>query len=214
MHLHDYFRSSASFRVRIGLNLKGIVPERTCVHLLNNGGEQYSAAFTELNPQQLVPVLEDGDTKLIQSMAILEYLDETHPEPPFLPEGAAARARVRALSQVIACDLHPLDNLRVLKYLKDELGHSDDERNTWYRYWVAKGLATFEAMVAGHAATGSFCHGDQPGLADITLVPQIFNAKRLDCPLDGYPVLMGIFDNCMAVEAFDQAQPNNQPDAA
>ena len=213
MRLYDYFRSSASFRVRIGLNLKGIVPERASVHLLKDGGAQFADAFTGVNPQQLVPVLEDGDTVLIQSMAILEYLDETHPEPPFLPQGAAARARVRALAQVIACDLHPLDNLRVLKYLKDELGHSDDERNTWYRHWVAKGLGAFEALVAGHQATGSFCHGDQPGLADITLVPQIFNAKRLDCPLDGYPTVMAIFGNCMAVEAFDQAQPNNQPDA-
>ena len=213
MRLYDYYRSSASFRVRIGLNLKGIVPDRTPVHLLKDGGEQFSGSFTGVNPQQLVPVLEDGDTVLIQSMAILEYLDETNPEPPFLPEGAAARARVRALAQVIACDLHPLDNLRVLKYLKDELGRSEDECNAWYRYWVAKGLAAFEALVAGHKDTGSFCHGDQPGLADITLVPQIFNAKRFNCPLDDYPAVMAIFENCMTMAAFDKAQPDNQPDA-
>jgi glutathione S-transferase len=184
MRLYDYFRSSASFRVRIGLNLKGIVPDRTPVHLLKDGGEQFSGSFTGVNPQQLVPVLEDGDIVLIQSMAILEYLDETNPEPPFLPEGAAARARVRALAQVIACDLHPLDS-----------------------------LGAFEALVAGHKDTGSFCHGDEPGLADITLVPQIFNAKRFDCPLDGYPAVMAIFENCMMVPAFDKAQPDNQPDA-
>ncbi len=222
MRLYDYFRSSASFRVRIGLNLKGITVERTPVHLTKDGGEQFSPSFSTLNPQQLVPVLEDGETVLIQSLAILEYLDETHPAPPFLPTGddggddgaAAARARVRALAQIIACDLHPLDNLRVLKYLKDELGRDEDERNTWYRHWVAKGLSAFEAQLAGNDATGSFCHGDHPGLADICLVPQIFNAKRLDCPLDDYPVTMEIFDRCMEVEAFEAATPANQPDAA
>ena len=177
MRLYDYFRSSASFRVRIGLNLKGITVERTPVHLTKDGGAQFSPSFSALNPQQLVPVLEDGETVLIQSLAILEYLDETHPAPPFLPDGAEARARVRALAQIIACDLHPLDNLRVLKYLKDELGRDEDERNTWYRHWVAKGLSAFEAQLAGNDATGSFCHGDYPGLADICLVPQIFNAK-------------------------------------
>lgn len=213
MRLYDYYRSSASFRVRIGLNLKGITPERSPIHLTKNGGEQFGTEFTGLNPQQLVPVLEDGDNRLIQSMAILEYLDETHPEPPFLPEGAAARARVRALTQVIACDLHPLNNLRILKYLKDVLGHDEDERNAWYRHWVEVGLTAFEALLAGHPDTGRFCHGDRPTLADIALVPQIFNAKRFDCPLGRYPVTMAIFDNCMAEEAFDAAQPGNQPDA-
>lgn len=214
MRLYDYFRSSASFRVRIGLNLKGIEPERSLIHLLKDGGEQFGAEFTGLNPQQLVPVLVDGENRLTQSMAILEYLDETHPEPPFLPDGAVARARVRALALVIACDLHPLNNLRILRYLKDVLGHDEDERNTWYRHWVAVGLGAFEALVAAHPDTGRFCHGDRPSLADITLVPQIFNAKRLDCPLDDYPVTMGIFEACMAEPAFDAAQPANQPDAA
>jgi maleylacetoacetate isomerase len=214
MRLYDYFRSSASFRVRIGLNLKGLEVERAPIHLLKDGGEQFSPAFSTLNPQQLVPVLEDGETVLIQSLAILEYLDETHPEPPLLPGGAAARARVRALAQIIACDLHPLDNLRVLKYLKDEMDQEEEARNTWYRHWVAKGLGAFEAHLAGNEATGDFCHGDAPGLADICLVPQIFNAKRLDCPLDDYPVTMAIFRRCMEVPAFDAAQPANQPDAA
>jgi len=213
MLLYDYFRSSASFRVRIGLNLKGIVPERSPVHLLNDGGDQFSDSFIGVNPQQLVPVLEDGDLVIIQSMAILEYLEETHPEPPFLPYSAAARARVRSLAQVIACDLHPLNNLRVLKYLKDELSRSEEERNDWYRHWVSKGLAAFEALVTGHKDTGSFCHGDVPGLADITLVPQIFNAKRFNCPLDDYQAVMAIFENCMTVPAFIEAKPDNQPDA-
>lgn len=213
MRLFDYYRSSASFRVRIGLNLKGIEAERHTLHLLKDGGQQFAESFTALNPQQLVPVLEDGDVRLIQSLAILEYLDETHPEPPFLPEGAAARARVRALAQVIACDTHPLNNLRILKYLKDEMNQDEDARNAWYRYWVAKGLSAFEALVAGDAETGRFCHGNVPSLADIALVPQIFNAKRFDCPLGDYPKTMEIFENCMAVPAFDRAQPANQPDA-
>lgn len=214
MRLYDYFRSSASFRVRIGLNLKGIPVERSPVHLLRDGGEQFSEAFSDINPQQLVPVIEDEGRVLTQSMAILEYLDETHPEPPFLPKATAERARVRALAQVIACDLHPLNNLRVLKYLKDELGRSEEERNGWYRHWVAKGLGAFEALLAGHPATGPFCHGDAPGLADIALVPQIFNAKRFACSLDGYPTTMAIFDRCMENDAFDAAQPSKQPDAA
>lgn len=213
MRLHDYFRSSASFRVRIGLNLKGISADRAPVHLLREGGEQFAPAFSRLNPQQLVPVLEDGEAVLTQSMAILEYLDETRPDPPFLPETPAERARVRALAQVIACDLHPLNNLRVLKYLKDELGQPEEARDRWYRHWVAKGLNAFEALLAGHPDTGTFCHGERPGLADIALVPQIFNAKRFDCPLDGYPTTMGIFARCMELDAFDAAQPSKQPDA-
>lgn len=213
MELHDYFRSSASFRVRIGLNLKGISPERHFVHLTRGGGQQFAPAFARLNPQHLVPVLVDGEAVLTQSLAILEYLDETHPEPPFLPEDPVGRARVRALALSIACDLHPLDNLRVLFYLKDQLGQPEEARTAWYRHWVAKGLEAFEAMLAQDRATGRFCHGDVPGLADICLVPQIFNAKRFDCPLDGYPTVMRVFDACMAHPAFDAAQPSRQPDA-
>lgn len=213
MQLHDYFRSSASFRVRIGLNLKGIEPDRTTVHLTKGGGQQFSGEFTALNPQQLVPVLEDAGAVLIQSLAILEYLDETHPEPPFLPSAPAERARVRALAQLIACDTHPLNNLRVLFYLRDTLDVDEEARNAWYRHWVAKGLGAFEAMVDGDPQTGRFCHGDAPGLADICLVPQIFNAKRFDCPLDDYGTVMAVFEACMAHPAFDKAQPANQPDA-
>jgi maleylacetoacetate isomerase len=213
MELYDYFRSSASFRVRIGLNLKGLSPERHSVHLTREGGEQFGPDFTKLNPQQLVPVLADEGEAFTQSLAILEYLDETHPEPPFLPNEAAGRARVRSLALSIACDLHPLNNLRVLFYLRDQLDQPEEARNTWYRHWVAKGLEALEGALAGDTHTGKFCHGDMPGLADICLVPQIFNAKRFDCPLDAYPVVMRVFESCMTDPAFDAAQPAKQPDA-
>ncbi len=213
MELYDYFRSSASYRVRIGLNLKGLTPERHFVHLTRDGGEQFSESFSKLNPQQLVPVLVDDGNVISQSLAILEYLDETHPNPPFLPATPGARARVRALALAVACDIHPLNNLRVLFHLRDALGQEEKVRNTWYRHWVAKGLEALEASLAADSATGTFCHGNTPGLADICLVPQIFNAKRFDCPLGGYPTVMRIFDACTAHPAFDAAQPANQPDA-
>jgi maleylpyruvate isomerase len=213
MELYDYFRSSASFRVRIGLNLKGLSPERRFIHLTRDGGEQFGADFTQLNPQQLVPVLVDKGESFTQSLAILEYLDETHPEPPFLPKDAIGRARVRSLALSIACDLHPLNNLRVLFYLRDQLDQPEEARNTWYRHWVAKGLEALEGALAGNARTGDFCHGDVPGLADICLVPQIFNAKRFDCPLEAYPVVMRVFETCMTHPAFKAAHPAAQPDA-
>lgn len=213
MKLYGYFRSSASFRVRIGLNLKNIAYDLEPVHLLRDGGEQFAASFAALNPQRLVPVLADGEQLLTQSMAILEYLDENHPEPPFLPADSSGRARVRALAQIIACDIHPLDNLRVLKYLTKELEVGEEDRAIWFRHWIALGLGAMEEMMAGNAMTGKFCHGDTPALADICLVPQIFNARRFDTDLDGYPTVMRIFDACMALDAFDKAQPANQPDA-
>lgn len=213
MKLYGYFRSSASFRVRIGLNLKNIAYDLEPVHLLRDGGEQFAASFAALNPQRLVPVLADGEQLLTQSMAILEYLDENHPEPPFLPADSSGRARVRALAQIIACDIHPLDNLRVLKYLTKELEVGEENRAIWFRHWIALGLGAMEEMMAGNAMTGKFCHGDTPALADICLVPQIFNARRFDTDLDGYPTVMRIFDACMALDAFDKAQPANQPDA-
>lgn len=213
MQLYDYFRSSASFRVRIGLNLKGLSSERHFVHLTKGGGQQFAADFTQMNPQQLVPVLVDGRDAISQSLAILEYLDETRPEPPFLPKAPADRARVRALALAIACDLHPLNNLRVLFYLRDHMGQPEEARNAWYRHWVAKGLAAFESSLADDARTGAYCHGDAPGLADICLVPQIFNAKRFDCPLGDYPTVMRIFATCMTHPAFAAADPAKQPDA-
>lgn len=214
MRHYGFFRSSASYRLRIGLNLKGIAVDYIPVHLSKGGGEQFAPAFAKLNPQNLVPVLEDDGRVLTQSLAILEYLDETRPEPAILPRDPAGRARVRALSQIVACDIHPIDNLRVLNYLTNELKVSEEAKLKWYRHWVALGLSSFEALVADNPATGRFCHGDTPTLADICLVPQIFNAQRFECPLDGYPTLMRIHAECQKLDAFDRARPEKQPDAA
>jgi maleylpyruvate isomerase len=214
MKLYGYFRSSAAFRVRIALNLKGIAAEETEVVNLQ-AGDQFSGAFRAVNPQGRVPALVlDGGQVLIQSMAIMEYLEEIRPSPPLMPDDPVARARVRGLANVIACDIHPLNNLAVLNYLVAEMKVAEDDKLRWYRHWVAEGLSAFEALLANDPATGTFCHGDTPGLADICLVPQVFNAKRFDCDLGGYPILMRIFDACMALDAFDTAQPAKQPEAA
>jgi maleylacetoacetate isomerase len=212
MKLYDYFRSSAAFRLRIALNLKGLAYERAFIHLRK--GDQRSAAYLKLNPQGLVPALEDGPHLLTQSLAIIGYLDETHPNPPFMPKTPAERARVRALALAIACDIHPLNNLRVLQYLKNVLKVSDAQHDAWYRHWIAEGFTAIESMLA-HGGTGRFCHGEAPTLADICLVPQVFNAKRLykDDELKVYPSIMRIFGECMKLPAFDAAQPSKQPDA-
>lgn len=210
MKLYDYFRSSAAFRVRIGLNLKGLKPERSFVHLRK--GEQSAAPYLSVNPQGLVPALEDAGAVVVQSLAILEYLDETHPAPPFLPPAATDRARVRAIANAIACDIHPLNNLRVLKYLETVLGQGQAARDDWYRHWVIEGFRAIEAMLAD-PRTGPFCHGGTPGLADICLVPQVFNARRVNTPLEPYPRLMRVFDACMKIPAFANAEPSKQPDA-
>jgi maleylacetoacetate isomerase/maleylpyruvate isomerase len=212
MQLYSYFRSSAAFRVRIALALKGLAYDYVPVHLLRN--QQHEPAYAALAPARLVPMLTDGDARIGQSLAIIEYLDELHPEPPLLPGDASGRARVRGLALDIACEIHPLNNLRVLRYLVKELGVSEDAKNGWYRHWVETGLATVERQLAGHPATGRFCHGDAPTLADCTLVPQIFNARRLDCSLDAMPTVLRVFDECMALAAFDSAQPSRCPDAA
>lgn len=214
MRHYGFFRSSASYRLRIGTNLKGLSVEYIPVHLSKNGGEQHLPTFVKLNPQHLVPVLEDGGHAVTQSMAILEYLDETHPTPPIMPRDPLGRARVRALSQIVACDIHPINNLRILNYLKGPLKVPEEATNEWYRHWVKLGLEAFEALVAANPDTGKFCHGDAPTLADICLVPQIYNAQRFKCPLDGYPTLMRIHDACQKLDAFDRARPENQPDAA
>ena len=211
MKLYTYFRSSAAFRVRIALNLKGLAYEPSFVHLPK--GEHRAAPYSKINPQALTPTLElDDGEHLSQSLAILEYLDEIHPAPRLLPEDAKGRARVRSLSLLIACEIHPLNNLRTLQYLKRALGQTEDQVNTWYRHWVADGLAKFEADLA-RGGTGRFCHGDVPTMADCCLVPQIFNAKRYQCDLAPYPATMRIFDACMKLEGFDRAQPSKQPDA-
>jgi maleylpyruvate isomerase len=211
--LHGFFRSSASYRVRIALNLKGLSYEQASVHLVRGGGEQFAPAFRKLNPQSLVPVLEDGPLALTQSLAIIEYLDETHPRPPLLPATPVERARVRALALAIACDLHPLNNTRVLAYVAGPMGAGEDGKLTWYRHWIAEGLRPLEAMLSGDRATGKFCHGDAPGLADCCLVPQLANARRFKCDVAPYPTLLAIEKNCQALEAFQRAAPDRQPDA-
>ena len=213
MRLYDYFRSSAAYRVRIALNLKGIVPdERTHVHL--RMGSQRAQDYLALNPQGLVPALalDDGHV-LTQSLAIVEYLDETRPEPPLLPHDPVARARVRAIALQIACDIHPLDNLRVLNYLIGTMGVSREQKDGWYRYWIDVGFEALEKMLAADAATGRFCHGDTPTLADICLVPQMANARRFSIDLSPYPTLMRIESACNALPAFAAAAPARQPDA-
>lgn len=214
MKLHTYFRSSAAYRVRIALKLKGLAPDQAFVHLRR--GEQARPPFAALNPEHLVPALEvdgpDGHHVLTQSLAIIEYLDETHPAPPLLPADPLGRARVRALALAVACDIHPLNNLRVLGRLK-AMGHSQEEVDDWYRHWIAVGLTALEAQLAGDPRTGRFCHGDAPGLADVLLVPQMANARRLACPLDGYPTLLRIDEACRSLPAFAAAAPDRQPDA-
>jgi maleylpyruvate isomerase len=213
MKLYNYFRSSASFRVRIALALKGLDYEYASVHLLQAGGQQFAAEFTAMNPAALVPVLDDDGTMLTQSLAIIEYLDETRPQPPLLPADAAGRARVRAIALTIACEIHPLNNLRVLGYLSKTLGVSDEQRNAWYRHWVETGLATVEALLAGDSRTGYCCHGDTPTLADVCLVPQIFNAQRFKSRLDHVPTVMRIHEHCLTLPAFAKSVPALQPDA-
>lgn len=211
--LHSYWRSSAAYRVRIGLNLKGLDYAIEPVHLVRDGGEQRSDAYAALNPQKLVPTLQHGERRLTQSLAILEYLDEAFPAPPLLPTDAHARARVRALAMLVASDIHPLNNLRVLQYLKRENGLDQSAIDAWMRHWMQEGFAAMEAMLAGSPTTGRLCHGETPTLADCCLVPQIYNARRFNVSLDAYPEIVRIEANCLALPAFDAARPENQPDA-
>jgi maleylacetoacetate isomerase len=213
LRLHNYFRSSASFRVRIALAYKGLPYEYVPVHLTRGGGEQFGAAFRALNADALVPVLDDAGHALTQSLAIIEYLEETHPQPPLLPAAALDRAYVRAFALGIACEIHPLDNLRVLRYLVQTLRASEEQKNAWYRHWVEQGLAALEARVVAEGRSGRHVLGDAVTMADVLLVPQIFNARRYDCRLEHVPTLMHIFDHCMELPAFIAAQPARQPDA-
>lgn len=212
MKLHGYFRSSAAYRVRIALNLKGLRYEQVAVNLVK--GEQRSDGYRRLNPAGLVPTLEtDGGERLTQSLAICEYLDECYPEPPLLPTDAVGRARVRALAALVASEIHPLNNLRVLNYLTGTVGLDEDAKLAWYRHWVAAGFTALEAMLTATAGTGEFCHGDRPTLADICLVPQVFNAERFDCDLTAYPTIRRIAARCNELPAFVDAHPARQPDA-
>ena len=209
MKLHNYFRSSASFRVRIALELKGLQYEYVPVHIAR--GDHKKLPYVELSADTLVPMLEIDGEKLSQSMAIIEYLDETHPEPALLPLEAKNRARVRALAQSIACEIHPLNNLRVLKYLVRELKLDDDAKSAWYVHWCRQGLEAFERQLV-QRPTSTFCHGNTPTLADCCLVPQIFNAQRFKVNFDGLPRTMAAYEACMALPAFQKAQPSNCPD--
>jgi len=210
--LYTYFRSSAAFRVRIALNLKGLAYAPQLVHLAK--GEHRKPDYAEVNPQALVPtlVLDDG-TRLTQSLAIIEYLEETHPNPPLLPKDPFGRARARSLALLVACEIHPLNNLRTLTHLKKVLGQSEEQVNAWYRHWIADGMAKLEAAMAKTPGMGRYSQGDAPGIADCCLVPQVFNAQRYQCDLAPYPTVMRVFDACMQLEAFDRAQPGRQPDA-
>jgi maleylacetoacetate isomerase len=208
MRLYTYFRSSAAYRLRIALNLKGIAYQQTAINLLK--GEQAEAAYAAVNPQKRVPTLDTGHAVLIQSPAILEYLDEVHPEPPLLPVGAVPRARVRAVAALIGCDVHPLNNVAVLRYLKRDLGHEQPKIDAWYRHWIEEGFAAVEALVE----PGPYAFGDRVTMADVYLVPQVYNARRFNIPLDAFPKIAGIDAACAALDAFQDASPERQPDAA
>ncbi|GHE41057.1 maleylacetoacetate isomerase [Vulcaniibacterium thermophilum] len=212
LRLYSYWRSSAAYRVRIGLNLKGLAYELVPVHLLRDGGEQRKPEYLRTNPQGLVPVLMHGQRPLRQSLSILEYLDEVWPEPALMPASARERQRVRALAQLVACDIHPLNNLRVLQYFDRTWGVPQPERDEWVKHWIREGFAAFEALVADNPATGAFCQGDSPTLADCCLIPQMYNARRFGLDLSPYPTLLRIEQACLALPAFDLARPENQPD--
>ncbi len=210
LRLYGYFRSSAAFRVRIALNVKHLAYEHAFVHLRKN--EQRAPEYLAKNPQGLVPLLEDGDAHFVQSLAIIEYLDEIHPSPKLLPEDPEDRARVRALAQIVAADIHPLDNLRVLRYLAKPLGHDEKTVETWFNHWIRLGFEAIEPMLRDRR-TGDFCHGNAPGLADICLVPQMYNAKRYPSfDLTPFPTIVRVFGNCMRLDAFKRAAPDQQPD--
>jgi maleylacetoacetate isomerase len=211
--LYSYFRSSAAYRVRIALNLKGITPDYAFVHLLKEGGQQHADSYRDINPQELVPALEHDGQTITQSLAIIEYLDEIKPEPPLLPKTPAARAHVRQLAYAIACDIHPVNNLRVLQYLRDTHGLSEEDRARWQRHWIALGFAAIENLLDQSKNTGRFCHGDTPTLADICLIPQMANGRRVNLDFAPYPTLLRIEKEALAHPAFAAAAPQVQPDA-
>ncbi len=213
LELYSYFRSSAAYRVRIALGLKGLDHAIVPVHLLRDGGEQLSARYREINPESLVPALSDDGRVLTQSLAIIEYLDEAYGPASLLPQSPLARARVRALALHIACDIHPLNNLRVLRYLAHQAGVGQEQRDAWYRHWIAVGFEALEQQLRRSGDTGLCCHGDQPGLADCCLVPQVFNAQRYEIDLGPFPTIARIAAHCETLPAFQAAHPSRQPDA-
>ena len=213
LKLYSFWRSSAAYRIRIALNLKGLAYELVPVNLAKDGGEQHSESFHEINPQELVPVLSHGGRLIRQTIAIIEYLEEAFDGPRLLPTTARERARARGIAQLIACDIHPLNNLRVMQYLEREFGTPQLEREQWMRHWISTGFAALEEILAGSPSTGEFCEGDMPSIADICLVPQVYNAKRFAVDLAPYPTIRRIADLCLTLEAFQNARPENQPDA-
>lgn len=214
MKLYTYYRSSAAFRVRIALNLKGLAYDSIPVHLVKDGGQQRQPDYVAKNPQGLVPMLETAEQQnLTQSLAIIEYLDETYAEPALLPTSPAERAQVRALSQAIACDIHPLNNLRVLQYLTNKLAVDPDAKNTWYRHWVEVGFDALEKMLQETSGSGKFCFQESPTIADCVLIPQVYNALRFEVELESYPLINAINAHCLRLDAFADALPENQPDA-
>jgi maleylpyruvate isomerase len=213
MKLYTFFRSSASFRVRIALNLKGLSYDQAPIHLRRGGGEQLMAAYKSINPQALVPALEDNGKILTQSLAIIEYLEEKYPEPPLLPADPADKAFVRSMALVIACEVHPIQNLRVLNHVKATYSQTDAQVNQWAQQWIDLGLSALEQMILGQPQRGKFCFGDAPTLADICLIPQLGNARRYGCDLSKYPTILAIEKSCMSVPAFANAAPEKQPDA-
>ena len=213
LRLYSYWRSSASYRVRIALNLKRLAYEIVPVHLLEGGGAQHALEYRAIQPQALVPAFLHGHRIIRQSMAIIEYIDETWPDPPLLPATARDRARARAVAQAIACDIHPLANLRVLCYFENEWNVPLPEREEWIRHWIREGLAAVENLLSENLSTGTFCDGEQPGLADCCLIPQVFNARRFGVGLEAFATIRRIHDACMKLPAFDAARPERQPDA-
>jgi maleylacetoacetate isomerase len=212
LKLYTYFRSSAAYRVRIALALKGLPWEPAFVHMLRGGGEQHSPAYRAVNPQGLVPTLSDEGADLVQSIAICEYIEEKHPEPPLLPADLGARAYVRAVMSAVACEIHPLNNLRVLKYVTATLGHGEEEKLAWYRHWIAEGFAGIEGLIVRAGRSGVFACGDRPTLADAFIVPQVYNARRFDCPMAAYPNIARIAEACSALPQFQAARPEAQGD--
>ena len=212
MELYTYFRSSAAYRARIALNLKGLKAEPRFVHLVKDGGQQHKPEFRKVNPQGFVPALVDQGHVITQSIAIIEYLEETHPMPPLLPKDPLGRARVRALSLIIAADIHPLQNTRIMKYLEGELKQDEAARKRWIQRWVMEGFTALEQRLAGDSATGQCCHGDTPTMADVLLVPQMFSARRFGVDVEPFPTLRRIDAHCQGLKAFHDAAPAQQPD--
>lgn len=207
MKLFDYFRSSASYRVRIALNLKNIPFDKSEVHLVNNGGEQHHDEYVKLNPQELIPTLDDNGIILNQSMAILEYLEEKYPQNSLFPNDLVEKAKARMIANIVACDIHPLNNLRVLNYLTQELNHDESVKNSWIKNWIGTGFKAIESLLNKYQTNADFCIGDSVSIADICLIPQVYNAHRFECDMDAFPRINQVNEACLKLKCFDEAKP-------